>query len=57
MFGLFKKKSELEKLQDAYKKVLQQSFELSKTDRAASDAKQVEADEILKKIDTLRDQG
>lgn len=54
MFGLFKKKSEVEKLQEQYKKLLEESFKLSKTDRTASDAKQLEANELLKKIDALQ---
>ena len=53
MFGLFKKKSEKEKLQEQYKKLLKDSFELSKSNRSASDAKQAEADVILKKIEAL----
>jgi cell fate (sporulation/competence/biofilm development) regulator YmcA (YheA/YmcA/DUF963 family) len=53
MFGLFKKKSELEKLQEQYKKLQEESFNLSKTDRKAADAKAMEADEIMKKIEAL----
>jgi len=53
MFGLFKKKSELEKLQEQYKKLQQESFTLSKTDRKAADAKAMEADEIMKKIEAI----
>ncbi len=54
MFGLFKKKSPIEKLQEQYKKLLEESFVLSKTDRKASDAKQMEAEELLKKIESLQ---
>ncbi len=53
MFGLFKKKSEKEKLQAQYKKLLEEAFHLSKSNRAASDAKQMEADALLKKIEAL----
>ena len=53
MFGLFKKKSPKEQLQKEYKKLMEDSYQLSKTDRAASDAKREEAEAILKKIDTL----
>ena len=53
MFGLFKKKSEKEKLQEQYKKLLKESFDLSKSNRTASDAKHSEADVILKKIEAL----
>jgi hypothetical protein len=54
MFGLFKKTPELEKLQKQYKKVLEESYVLSHSNRAASDQKAVEADEILKKIELLK---
>mgnify|MGYP006097874533 CR=1 FL=1 len=53
MFGLFKKKSEKDKLQEQYKKLLQESFELSKSNRTASDAKQAAADVVLKKMEAL----
>lgn len=53
MFGLFKKKSEKEKLQDQYKKLIEEAYKLSHTDRAASDKKTAEADEILKQIESL----
>jgi len=53
MFGLFKKKSPLEKLEDRYKSVMKEAFDLSKVNRSAGDAKYAEADEIQKKIDQL----
>ncbi len=53
MFGLFKKKSEKEKLEEQYQKLLDESYRLSKTDRAASDLKAAEANEVLKKIELL----
>ena len=53
MFGLFKKKSEKEKLQDEYKKLIEEAYRLSHTDRKASDLKTAEAEEILKKIEAL----
>ena len=52
MFGLFKKKSEKEKLQEKYEKLLKESYELSKTNRKESDKKAYEADLIAKKIGT-----
>jgi hypothetical protein len=55
MFGLFKKKSEKEKLSAEYKKLMEEAFNLSKTDRKASDAKTAEADAILKKMEALPD--
>ena len=53
MFGLFKKKSEKEKLQEKYQKLMEESYRLSKTDRKAADLKYAEADELLKKIEAL----
>mgnify|MGYP001352437960 CR=1 FL=1 len=53
MFGFFKKKSPLEKLQLEYKTLLSEAHKLSKIDRKRSDQKMAEADEILKKMDQL----
>ncbi len=53
MFGLFKKKSEKEKLQEKHKDLMQQAYDLSRTDRTASDAKTAEAEEVLKQIEAL----
>jgi|MDTC01.1.fsa_nt_gb hypothetical protein len=50
MFGIFKKKSKSERLQEEYNKVLKEAFKLSKIDRSKSDAKYAEANEILKKM-------
>lgn len=54
MFGLFKKKSEVEKLQEKYQKLMKEAFDLSKSNRSASDTKYAEADEVQKKIEALR---
>ena len=54
MFGIFKKKSEVEKLQDQYKKKMKEGYDLQSIDRSASDQKYVEANEILQKIDALQ---
>lgn len=54
MFGLFKKKSELEKLQEKYKKLLAESHSLSQRDRKAGDMKMAEAEEVAKQIDELK---
>jgi len=53
MFGLFKKKSPLEKLEEKYEKLQQEAFQLSKTDRRSSDQKYAEAQEVLKEIEAL----
>jgi hypothetical protein len=54
MFGLFKRKSPEDKLQEQYKKLLKESFDLSKTNRAASDKKQAEAQQVLEQIEALK---
>lgn len=53
MFGLFKRKTEKEKLTDEYQKLLKEAFELSKTNRKASDDKYAKADEIQKQLEAL----
>lgn len=57
MFGLFGKKSPLEKKQKQYEKLLEEAFHLSKTNRAASDKKQAEAEALLQEIEQLREAG
>jgi archaellum component FlaC len=54
MFGLFKKKSELEKLQAQYKQLMKDYHRLSTTDRTASDKAFAQADEVAKKMDALK---
>ena len=53
MFGLFKKKTEREKLLEIYKKKKEEAFNLSKINRTKSDKLEQEAYEISKKIDFL----
>jgi hypothetical protein len=53
MFGLFRKKSEKEKLEEKYRKLMEESFHLSKSNRAAGDAKFAEAEAIMKQIEQL----
>lgn len=53
MFGLFKRKSEKEKLQIQYKKLLKEAHSLSTTNRKLSDQKTYEAEEVMKKIENL----
>ncbi|MFK7808397.1 MAG: Lacal_2735 family protein [Saprospiraceae bacterium] len=53
MFGLFKKKSKKEKLQEEYQKLMKEAFDLSKRDRMASDLKYAEAQKIQDEIETL----
>jgi hypothetical protein len=53
MFGLFKKKSEKEKLEDEYTKLLKETHRLSTINRAESDKKAAEADAVAKLIDAM----
>jgi hypothetical protein len=57
MFNLFKKKSEIEKLDIEYKKLLSQAHQMSTSDRIQSDLLMSKADEIGKKIDSLKNKG
>lgn len=53
MFGLFKKKTEAEKFNEKYKKLLAEAHQLSSSTRKASDVKQYEAEQVLKTITLL----
>lgn len=57
MFGLFKKKSQLDKLQDSYKKLMEEGYKLQSINRSDSDQKYLEADKILKKIEALQEKS
>ncbi len=54
MFGIFKKKSEIEKLQETYSKMLSDAHKLSHSNRTASDKLLADAEEIAKRIDQLK---
>ncbi|MGW8122081.1 Lacal_2735 family protein [Roseivirga echinicomitans] len=51
--GLFSRKTEKEKLQIKYKKLIDEAYKLSHTNRRASDLKTAEADALLKQIEAL----
>jgi len=53
MFGLFKKKSEKEKLQARYEGLLKEAHSLSSTNRKMSDQKAYEAEEVMQKLEKL----
>ena len=53
MFNLFKKKSEIDLLNDKYEKLLKEAYELSTIDRMKSDLKYAEAQDVIKKIQVL----
>lgn len=57
MFGIFKKKTEAEKLEERYQKLIKEAYTLSTTNRKASDLKQAEADDVLKQIEALEKKG
>ncbi len=54
MFNLFKKKSEIEVLEATYKRLMQEAYKLSTSNRTQSDAKYAEADAIMNKIQVLK---
>ncbi|WKN30685.1 Lacal_2735 family protein [Porifericola rhodea] len=54
MFNIFKKKSELEQLQEKYKKLMAEAHSLSQRDRKAGDQKMAEAEVVAKEIDKKR---
>jgi predicted ATP-dependent protease len=53
MFGLFKKKSEKDQLQETYAKMMADAHKLSHSNRTAADKLMAEAEEVAKKIDAL----
>ena len=55
MFGLFKKKSEIERLQSKYEKLMNEWHRLSSIDRAESDKKYSQAQDIMTKIEELQE--
>ncbi len=54
MFGLFKKTSELDKLQKQYEKLMAEWHKLSTTNRSESDKKYAEAQKIIEQIEVLK---
>lgn len=57
MFGLFKKKTAAEKLQEQYQKLLKEAHSLSHSNRKAADAKMAEAEEVMNQIVALSQQN
>tara|TARA_B100001142_G_scaffold328605_1_gene389197 strand:- start:5204 stop:5392 length:189 start_codon:yes stop_codon:yes gene_type:complete len=55
MFGIFKRKTEKEKLLLLYKKIKSEAYRLSKIDRRQSDEKEKEASDILDAIDKIEE--
>ena len=57
MFRLFKKKTKKEKLEDLFKKLMQEWHDLSTINRAASDQKFAEAQEIAEQINAIKNEA
>jgi len=55
MFGIFKKKTEIEKLEIKYKALLKEAYDFSKTSRSKSDQITFEAEEVSKQIEILKE--
>jgi hypothetical protein len=56
MFSFLRKKSELDRLNEQYTQLLEESFKLSTTDRRASDVKRAEAEALVPRIEELKSQ-
>jgi len=54
MFKIFKKKTEIEKLQDKYNKLMKEWHRLSSINREQSDKKYAEANILLEQIELLQ---
>ena len=54
MFGIFKKKSEKDKLIESYNKKKEQAFKVSRSNRKESDRLEKEANDILIELDKLK---
>ena len=53
MFKIFKKKTDLEKLNEQYTKLREEAYQLSTKDRKASDGKIAESEVIMQRINEL----
>ena len=53
MFNFFKKKTKMQKLKDKYKTLIEEAYNLSKYNRAKSDAKTAEASRVLSEIERI----
>lgn len=54
MFGIFKKKTQEDKLLKKYEKLMKQSHAVSTSNRAESDRIYAEAQELMDQVDALR---
>jgi len=53
MFGLFKKKSEKEKLKEQYQILSKEAFRLSSINRKLSDLKAFDAEEMMQRLEKM----
>ncbi len=53
MFNFFKKKTKMQKLEDKYKRLTEEAYNLSKYNRSKSDAKTAEASRVLSEIEMI----
>lgn len=53
MLRIFKKKSEKEKLQQRYEKLMAEAYDLSRTNRKLGDAKYQEADIVMQQLENF----
>jgi hypothetical protein len=57
MFGRFRKKTQAEKLQAQYEKLMGEAHKLSQVNRSAGDAKYAEAQAVLDQLESLSDKS
>ena len=48
--GIFKKKTEADRLRKQYQRLMEEAYRISRTDRKASDKKYAEADALMQRI-------
>jgi len=57
MLNWFKKSDPIKELQKQYQKLMEESYQLSHTNRKLSDLKAAEAEEVMKKLEALKASG
>ena len=55
--GIFRKKTEADRLRKQYQRLMKEAYQLSRTDRKGSDKKYAEADAIMQRIHELEAKG
>jgi hypothetical protein len=56
MFKFFKRKSKEEILEEKYKKLMKESYELSTTNRSEADKKYADAQAVMTEMENLRNE-